>query len=153
VECLDTLALISQPMLIHYGSYETQFLRRMTTHCSTPLMNCGLIDHLISSSLNLVSFTYSQIYFPTYSNSLKDIARFLGFEWSEGDPSGLRALMWRSDWETSRDADVKRKLIVYNAEDCAAVQKMAEAIVRVCDEQRTADALVESVKSSRALFA
>ena len=25
-------------------------------------------------------FTYAQIYFPTYSNTLKNVARFLGFE-------------------------------------------------------------------------
>jgi len=145
VECLNALALISQPRLIHYGSFETQFLRRMKTRYASPSTNCGLIDHLISSSLNIVSFTYSQIYFPTYSNSLKDIARFLGFEWSNGNPSGLRALIWRSDWEASHDSDIKRKLITYNAEDCAAVQKVAEAITRVCDEQQTTDALVESV--------
>jgi len=145
VECLDTLALINQPRLIHYGSYETQFLRRMKARHSGASMNSGLIDHLISSSLNLLSFTYAQIYFPTYSNTLKDVARFLGFEWSERDPSGLRALMLRSEWESSRDSGIKRKLMTYNAEDCAAVQKVADAIARVCDEQQTADAAVHSI--------
>src|ERR1700741_5327166 len=103
VECLDPLALINQPRLIHYGSYETQFLRRMKARHFGVSMNSGLIDRLISSSLNLLSFTYAHIYFPTYSNTLKEVARFLGFEWSERDPSGLRALMWRSGGENSRD--------------------------------------------------
>ena len=145
LKCLETLALLNQPRLIHYGSYETQFLRRMKARHSGVSMNSGLIDHLISSSLNLLSLTYAQIYFPTYSNALKDVARFLGFEWSERDPTGLRALMWRSDWENSRDSGIRRKLMTYNAEDCAAVQKVAEAIARVCDEQRTTDAAVESI--------
>jgi Transposase IS66 family/RNase_H superfamily len=145
VKCLETLALINQPRLIHYGSYETQFLRRMKARYSGASMNSDLIDHLISSSLNLLSFTYAQIYFPTYSNTLKEVAHFLGFEWSERDPTGLRALMWRSEWESSRDSGIKRKLMTYNAEDCAAVQKVADAIVRVCDEQRTSDAAVDSV--------
>jgi predicted RecB family nuclease len=144
-ECLDALAKISQPRLIHYGSYETQFLRRMKTRYSSSSTNFGLINRLLSSSLNLLSFTYSQIYFPTYSNSLKEIARFLGFEWSDGDPSGLKALMWRSDWETSQDSNIKRRLITYNAEDCAAVQRVAEAIVRVCGEQQAMDTAVQSV--------
>jgi len=145
VKCLDTLALIDQPKLIHYGSYETQFLRRMKArYCSAP-MNAELIDYMISSSVNLLSFTYAQIYFPTYSNTLKEVARFLGFEWSERDPSGLRALMWRSEWENSRDSGIKQELTTYNAEDCAAVQKVADAIARVCDEQRTTDAAVDSI--------
>jgi predicted RecB family nuclease len=145
VKCLDTLALINQPRLIHYGSYETQFLRQMKARHSGVSMHSGLIDDLISSSLNLLSFTYAQIYFPTYSNSLKDVARFLGFEWSERDPSGLRALMRRSEWELSRDSEIKRKLMIYNAEDCAAVQKVADAIAGVCHEQQTADAAVHSI--------
>jgi hypothetical protein len=145
VKCLDFLALINQPRLIHYGSYETQFLRRMKARYSGASTNTSLIDHLISSSLNLLSFTYAEIYFPTYSNSLKDVARFLGLEWLERDPSGLRALMWRSEWEISRDSDIRRKLMTYNAEDCAAVQKVADAIARVCHEQQTADAAVHSV--------
>src|SRR5260221_4611807 len=145
VKCLDALALINQPRLIHYGSYETQFLRRMKARYSGASINSGLIDHLISSSLNLLSFTYAQIYFPTYSNSLKDVARFLGFDWSERDPSGLRALMWRSESEASRDSDINGKLMTYNAEDCAAVQKVAGAIARVCDEQQTAEGGGDSI--------
>ena len=145
VKCLETLALTNQPRLIHYGSYETQFLRRMNARYSDASMKSDLIDHLISSSLNLLSFTYAQIYFPTYSNTLKDVAGFLGFEWSERDPSGLRALMWRSEWENFRDPEIKRKLITYNAEDCAAVQKVAGAIARVCEGQRATDAAVDSI--------
>jgi hypothetical protein len=87
----------------------------------------------------------AQIYFPTYSNTLKDVACFLGFEWSERDPSGLRALMWRSEWESSRNSGIKRKLMTYNAEDCAAVQKVADSIARVCDEQQTGELAVHSV--------
>ena len=145
LKCLETLALLNQPRLIHYGSYETQFLGRIKARYSGDSINSDLTDHLISSSLNLVSFTYAQIYFPTYSNTLKEVARFLGFEWSERDPSGLRALMWRSEWESSRDSGIKRKLMTYNAEDCAAVQKVADAIARVCDEQRTTDTAVDSI--------
>jgi hypothetical protein len=145
LKCLETLALLNQPRLIHYGSYETQFLGRMKARYTGDSINSDLIDHLISSSLNLLSFTYAQIYFPTYSNTLKEVARFLGFEWSERDPSGLRALMWRSEWESSRDSGIKQKLMTYNAEDCAAIEKVADAIARVCDEQRTTDAAVDSI--------
>jgi hypothetical protein len=57
-ECLGTLALINQPRLIHYGSYETQFLKRMKVRYADISMNSRLIDQLMSSSLNLLSFTY-----------------------------------------------------------------------------------------------
>jgi hypothetical protein len=45
--------------------------------------------------------------------------------------------MWRSEWECSRDPGVKQQLIAYNAEDCEAVQRIAEAIACVCSERQT----------------
>jgi predicted RecB family nuclease len=89
----------------------------------TDISACSdLVDQLTLSALNLLSFTYAQIYFPTYSNTLKEIGRFLGFRWSRSDASGLNALRWRSEWECSRDPGIKQQLITYNAEDCEAVQ-------------------------------
>ena len=48
----------------------------------------------IKSSLNLLSVIFAQL-FPTYSNGLKDIAGWLGFKWSDPDPSGLHSIVWR----------------------------------------------------------
>jgi len=90
--CLETLRLIERPRLIHYGSYEVKFLKgMMERHCRCE-DDKRLTDQLLSSSLNLLSLIYNQVYFPTYSNGLKEIARHLGFQWSEPDASGLGAL-------------------------------------------------------------
>jgi hypothetical protein len=118
--------------LIHYGSYETKFLKRMKERYSRGAKDDAFFDQLISSSFNLLSLTYAQIYFPTYTNGLKDVARYLGFEWSAQDGSGLKTLDWRSEWEATRDASLKQKLLTYNAQDCEAVQRVAEAIAGIC---------------------
>jgi predicted RecB family nuclease len=145
--CLHTLAEIHDPRLVHYGRYETLFLKRMRARYPDITACSDLADHLASSALNLLSFAYAQIYFPTYSNTLKEIGRFLGFQRSTGDVSGLNALMWRSEWERSRDQGVKQQLITYNAEDCEAVQRVAEAIACVCSQQQTdSDEPLPSVK-------
>ena len=97
------LSPIPDVRLIHYGSYETQFLKRMKErYCEIP-EDIELVDRLIATSMNLLSLTYAHIYFPTYSNGLKDIAGYLGFRWSQANASGLHALMWRSEWEVSGD--------------------------------------------------
>ena len=136
--CVHTLAEVRNPRLVHYGRYETLFLKRMTARYPDILAGSTLVGHLVSSALNLLSFTYAQIYFPTYSNTIKEIGRFLGFRWSGGDVSGLNALLWHSEWERYRDQGVKQQLITYNAEDCEAVQRVAEAIACVCNEKQTA---------------
>ena len=122
VSLLRALAQIPDVRLIHYGSYETQFLKRMKErYCENP-EDIELVDRLIATSMNLLSLTYAHIYFPTYSNGLKDIAGYLGFRWSEANSSGLHALIWRSEWEATGDPSLKQKLITYNADDCAAAK-------------------------------
>ncbi len=147
--CLATLKLLRNPCLVHYGSYETLFLKRMKARYSDNLEDAAFLDQLIASAFNLLSLTYSQVYFPTYSNGLKDIAQRLGFGWSEHEASGLNALIWRSEWEATRDPSLKRRLIAYNAEDCEAAQRVAEAIANICSQRpaTTAEGLSVNVAS------
>jgi len=125
VECLVALNAIDEPRLIHYGSYETFFLRQMKKRYPSPSI---ALDGLLESSVNLLAVVYAQVYFPTYSNGLKDIARHLGFRWSHPAASGLAALSWRRQWEVSREPELKQRLLIYNQEDCAAAQTVAEAL-------------------------
>ena len=127
-ECLRTLDGIDAPRLVHYGAYETTFLRQMAKRYPHPERTV-LLDRLIGSAVNLLSTIYARVYFPTYSNGLKDVARYLGFRWSQPAASGLVALAWRREWEYSRMPDLKQMLITYNAEDCAAAQTVAENLV------------------------
>ena len=129
---LEQLTQIEKPRLIHYGSYETQFLRRMRARYP----NTGspaFLDDLARSALNLLSIIYAHVYFPTYSNGLKEVGQYLGCRWSENGASGLRAMTWRSNWENSRDLDLKQRLLTYNAEDCEATQTVAETLFRACE--------------------
>ena len=82
--------------------------------------NSPFLERMISSSVNLLSVIHSHMYFPTYSNSLKEIAQYLGFRWTEPTACGLNALMWRSQWESSGATLLKERLLTYNAEDCEA---------------------------------
>jgi predicted RecB family nuclease len=128
---LQTLTKIENPQLIHYGSYETVFLRRMKDRYAEAGESCTFVEQLIAESLNLLSIIYARIYFPTYSNSLKEIAQYLGFKWSDSTASGLSALIWRLKWECSKDPSFRRILTVYNAEDCEAAERITIAIAQL----------------------
>lgn len=129
---LRSLTKVKNPQLIHYGSYETIFLKRMKERYGDVGKSAYLVEQLIVQSLNLLSVIYAQIYFPTYSNGLKEIAQYLGCRWSDGAASGAASLMWRSKWEYSEDIELKRKLITYNAEDCEALERVTAAVSRLC---------------------
>jgi predicted RecB family nuclease len=132
---LEQVAEVENPQLIHYGSYETTFLKTMQDRYARDTAQSALAQHLIAGSVNVLSAIYSQIYFPTYSNGLKDVAAFLGFQWSEAEASGLSAILWRRRWEATGDARWKDKLVTYNAEDCQALEKVASIILHLTTEQ------------------
>jgi predicted RecB family nuclease len=82
---------------------------------------------------NLLSLVYARIYFPTLSNGLKDIAGYLGFQWSTPPTSGLEAIVWRYRWEASRDHAEKQALLHYNRQDCEALQIVANSVFNLSE--------------------
>lgn len=135
---LKLLSTIANPVLIHYGSYETTFLRRMCHRHGAPSDNLAAGDAL-KAPLNLLSFLFAQIYFPTYSNRLKDIGAWLGCRWTCANPSGTQSIVWRTQWEKSRDPALKEQLAQYNAEDCQALQTLTETLAQLCSPDHRND--------------
>ncbi len=127
---LDFLSCIDRPVLLHYGSYETTFLKKMCDRYGGPIEGSAAAK-AISSSLNVVSVVFAKVYFPTYSNGLKEIARFLGFEWADRSSSGLQSIIWRDDWESSHSSELRDKLVTYNAEDCEALSLITRSLERL----------------------
>jgi predicted RecB family nuclease len=131
-DCLGAIKQIDNPQIIHYGAYESRFLKCMRERYQAGAEDAGFIDRLIDTSVNLLAIIYGRIYFPTYSNGLKDIARMLGFDWTWQQGSGTAAMLFRRCWELTSDDDLRRKLITYNIEDCRAAAKLTEALTRIC---------------------
>jgi len=131
---LRILARVEAPQLIHYGGYETVFLKRMKERYGAAGEGTAILEGLISNAVNLLSVIYARIYFPTYSNGLKEIAQFLGFRWTDSAASGLSSLVQRAKWESYADPGLKQGLIAYNAEDCEALERVTAAVARLCQK-------------------
>ncbi len=123
---LNLLATVENPRLIHYGNFEAIFLRRLRARYGCPAGET--VETAIARPFNLISLIFAHIYFPTYSNALKDLARFVGFEWSEPTAGGAQAVMWRTEWEQSHDPALKYKLVNYNAEDCEGLRRLVNFV-------------------------
>jgi RNase H-like protein len=130
--CLRELKAIVNAQIVSYGAYETRFLRQMRARYTLALDEVEFVDRLIGTSVNLVGCIYGKIYFPTFSNSLKEVGRYLGFEWSWPQASGAAALSLRRAWELGANDGLKHELIEYNMDDCRAAEKVADALVRIC---------------------
>jgi len=126
---LKTLKQIDRFTVAHYGSYDRRALRAMHKKYGGDKI---LIERVLSSCANVLSMIYGQIYFPIYSNDLKSLASYLDFKWSAKNPSGLKAITWRCQWEITQNDKYRKKLLKYNHEDCLALRHVMEAIYTIC---------------------
>lgn len=133
---LGILSKIENPILIHYGSYETTFLKRMCDRHGQPPED-SVAGKSVRSPVNILSLIYAQVYFPGFSNGLKDTAGFLGFKWTDANPSGLKSIVWRHDWERAHDNATQERLIEYNTEDCEALSLVTQMILKICAQDKT----------------
>ena len=115
--------------LYHYGSYEAKVLKKMQKMVSPEYAQ--ILAKIIESSTNVLSTVYSHIFFPTYTNGLKDIGAYLGFRWTREDASGIQSLVWRKQFEISKEETLKNRLVEYNLEDCLALKRVVEFINQI----------------------
>ena len=127
---LNILKTIEKPSLVHYGSFETDFFKQMGVRYRVSVQN-ALENNGNHTPINLLSIINGQVYFPTYSNGLKSVARWLGFEWSDTSLTAVKSIAYRCDWEASHNITNKTALVDYNAEDCKATELVAEALLRL----------------------
>lgn len=82
---LQVLSRLKDFDLYCYGSYEKDFLKRIQNWAG----DTAQLDGTITSLTNVLSVIYRHIYFPTWSNGLKDIGSCLGYSWQSPDASGI----------------------------------------------------------------
>jgi hypothetical protein len=112
---LDMLDQYPNATIYHFGSYEGKALKKREGFK-------GIEQRMV----NLLSFLRTHVYPPIYSNGLKELGKFIGFSWSDPEAGGLKSIEWRQHWEQTGDETWKQKLIVYNLDDCIALQKVKE---------------------------
>lgn len=132
-EFIDRVSKYKRIKIYHYGSYETKFVNSL--YQLSGKKYSGTIDRIIKNSTNVLSVVYASIYFPTYTNGLKEIANYLGFSWSEKELTGLQSVLLRKKWEKSKHSELKEKLISYNSEDCYALKSLTDFIFQLNSEK------------------
>ena len=130
--CLQTIKAIENPQVVSYGAYEARFLRQMKARYTLTLDDSEFVDRLIETSVNLVGCIYGKVYFPTFSNSLKEVGRYLGFDWAWPQATGAATPLLRRAWELDANDESKRRLIDYNMDDCRAAAAVADLLKRIC---------------------
>ena len=65
---------------------------------------------------------------PTHDYSLKTLARYLGFDWKDTDPSGASSIEWFHQWTDTGDETIRQRILAYNEDDCRATRVLRDAL-------------------------
>ena len=144
-EFCDILETLPDPHLLHFGGYEAKVFQRLLPHVSSDILKNILAD----KTTDVLKRIDSTVYFPTYSNSLKDIAQFLGYKWETRDATGLDSIVWRHRWERTGAVSLKEQLIRYNDDDCAALRLVTQFLRALPTEDSPPDGTREQPSVKR----
>lgn len=65
---------------------------------------------------------------PTYDQSIKTLAKYLGFSWRDTHPSGAASIEWFNRWVESGDPAIKQRILDYNEDDCLATGVVVDGV-------------------------
>ena len=108
--------------IYHYGSYEPKALDRAAKKHGLAL------THVQERLVNVNSLIYGKVYFPSRSNALKALGRLVGATWCASDASGLNSIAWRLEWEATKEAQLKDRIVAYNLDDCHALRRLVSEL-------------------------
>lgn len=148
-ECLDLVSQFSNFTIFHYGSYEISALKSKKEYFKGTKYEV-IIENVLNNCVNILDEFLQRVYTPTYSNSLKDIAAFLDFEWKEADINGFKSIFWRKSWEAKTNLTSKNKLINYNLEDTKALMSVVDWLKLLKDSSNINLTRIEDFKKQSA---
>src|SRR5437764_2421582 len=118
---VELVCQFSNFRVFHYGAYDAGALKLVRPKLAEHLRRN--IDIILGRTVNILSVVHQHIYFPTYTNSLKDLGQFIRCERTTEIKSGLESIVWRRRWQIDASAQVKDNLVRYNKEDCSALRR------------------------------
>ena len=65
---------------------------------------------------------------PTNDQSIKTLAKYLGFSWRDNNPSGAASIEWFDQWVRTRDPAIRQRILDYNEDDCKATRVLLDGI-------------------------
>lgn len=129
---LRVLSVHENVPVYHYGSFESDVFRRLSKIYGID------VKEVMDRMVNINQYIYGKIYFPTYSNKLKELAKYLGFKWQAQESSGIQSIVWRYYWEQGQ-LKYKEILIDYNRDDCIALSILVSELQNIQNKAKTLD--------------
>ena len=114
----------------YYSKYERTLYRKLQARypevCSSDVIE-KLFDPVRAIDLYNDVVTKATEW-PTNDQSIKTLAKYLGFSWRDTNPSGAASIEWFDQWVRSRDPSLRQRILDYNQDDCTATRVLLDGI-------------------------
>lgn len=116
---LDWLAEQSDHTLYHWHHYEATHLKKLAARYG---MAEDMHAHLFGRMRDLYRDATSAFAFPTYNQSIKSIAPYMGFAWRHKDVNAMESIALHFEYASTGDRATLQKILDYNEDDCIAMR-------------------------------
>lgn len=120
-----------QPCTIYYYSkYERSIwrkLQKLYPDVATEQEIESLFDPRSAIDL-LYDVVKKHTEWPTNDYSIKTLAKYLGFNWRDTEPSGAASIEWYHSWVESGDPQIRQRILDYNEDDCVAMRVLLDGV-------------------------
>jgi uncharacterized protein len=112
---------LGDTVIYHWHNYERWHLKQLADRHG---FNDVVEKEIFPRMVDLHRVATRAFAFPTPTNGLKDIAKYLGFRWRHDDVNALDAIAWYLRFQKDPDAwrDHLRSVVDYNEDDCMATK-------------------------------
>lgn len=105
-------------VVYHYHHYEPTHVEKLVEQYGGEEMLKDLQDRMV----DLLPVIRKSVVLPVTSYSLKDVARFLGFNWRGEDASASQSVVWYNAYQNDGDPLWLERIVEYNQDDLLATR-------------------------------
>ncbi|MFH1405571.1 MAG: TM0106 family RecB-like putative nuclease [Patescibacteria group bacterium] len=107
--------------MYHYGDFEWHVLEHFSKRFGASELVRDAFSH---NMIDLQVITRDAVVFPLSFYSLKDLAKYTGFNWRTEGASGAESVLWFEEWLRTKEDDMLQKILDYNEDDVIATWKL-----------------------------
>jgi uncharacterized protein len=137
---LDELAGWDNAIIYHYATYERMVFDRLALRYGAPL---ELANRFHSQALDLHQKVTDAVILPLYFYTLKDIAKFIGFSWSDPEAGGAESVAWYEQWLKTGERSWLDRLLRYNEDDVRATMALRDWLATLKPTKKRTEKLDE----------
>lgn len=123
---LDLATRYPTAPIFHFCPYEAQTVERLAKLYGT---FSHRIDLVLNRFVDLHDRVTRTVTLPVESYALKQIARWVGFNWRDPSANGAQSICWYSQWLTTSDRTYLDSILTYNEDDCRATHHVKDWLV------------------------